>query len=203
MVGRPRKIPAYGRHKASGQAVVCINGRDVYLGKYGTPESYEKYHRLIAECFPKGPNSLAPATALAAPMGGDLTVVELVAAYWQHAKTYYVKNGRPTSEQTSLRLALRPLLELYGHADCRSFGPLALETVRTKMIEAGITRKRINQHVGRIRRMFKWGVSREIMPAGIYQALMTLEGLLNPHYSPFLRPFGCYVRRIPRNQGFS
>ncbi len=177
MVGRPRKIPAYGRHKASGQAVVCINGRDVYLGKYGTPERYEKYHRLIAECFPKGPNSLAPA-ALAPTIGGDLTVVELVAAYWQHAKTYYVKNGRPTSEQTSLRLALRPLLGLYGHADCRSFGPLALETVRTKMIEAGITRKRINQRVGRIRRMFKWGVSREIVPAATYQALMTLDGLL-------------------------
>ncbi len=60
MPGRPRKIPSYGRHKASGQAVVCINGRHVYLGKYGTPESYEKYHRLIAECFPKGQNLPAP-----------------------------------------------------------------------------------------------------------------------------------------------
>ena len=45
MVGRPRKIPSYGRHKASGQAVVCINGRDVYLGKYGTPESYRNRGR--------------------------------------------------------------------------------------------------------------------------------------------------------------
>jgi hypothetical protein len=72
MTGRPRKIPSYGRHKASGQATVCINGHDVYLVKYGTPESYEKYNRLIAEYFPKGPNSLAPAIALTQPMGGDL-----------------------------------------------------------------------------------------------------------------------------------
>ncbi len=178
MPGRPRKIPSYGRHKASGQAVVCINGHDVYLGRYGTPESYEKYNRIIAECFPRGPNVLAPATPFTQSNGKDLTVVELVAAYWQHAKIYYVKNGKATSEQTSIRLAFRPLLDLYGHTECCNFGPLALETVRAKMIEAGITRKRINQHVGRIRRMFKWAVSRELVHASTYQALMTLEGLL-------------------------
>ncbi len=94
MSGRPRNIPSYGRHKASGQAVVCINGRYVYLGKYATPESYEKYHWLIAEFFPKGPNLPAPAAALAPPTGGYITVVELVAAYWQHAKT-------PTSKATT------------------------------------------------------------------------------------------------------
>ena len=55
MPGRPRKIPSYCRHKASGQAVVRIDGNDEYLGTYGTPESYEKYHRLIAERFPNGP----------------------------------------------------------------------------------------------------------------------------------------------------
>jgi hypothetical protein len=104
--------------------------------------------------------------------------VELIAAYWQHAKTYYVKNGKATSEQTSICLAFRPLLELNGHSVCRRFGPLALESVRTKWIEAGTTRKRINQNVGRIRRMFKWGVSRELVPVTTYQSLMTLAGLL-------------------------
>ena len=42
MSGRPRNIPSYGRHKASGQAVVCINGRDVYLGKYGNAGKLRK-----------------------------------------------------------------------------------------------------------------------------------------------------------------
>ena len=77
--------------------------------------------------------------------------------------------ARPTSEQTSFRSALRPLNELYGHEACLRFGPLALETVRNKMIEAGITRKRINQHVGRIRRMFKWAVSKELIPVAAYK----------------------------------
>jgi integrase len=179
MSGRPRKIPSYTRHKASGQAVVRINNQDFYLGGYGTPVSYEKYHRLVAEHFPNGPEhggETSSITPLLRP-NGDLSVMELVAAYWLHAKEYYVKNGNPTSEQASLRLAFRPLLELYGHAECRNFGPLALAAVRNKMIETRITRKRINQHVGRIRRMFKWGVSREMLPADVFQALATLEGL--------------------------
>ena len=32
-------VPKYGRHKASGQAVVTLGGRDFYLGKHGTAAS--------------------------------------------------------------------------------------------------------------------------------------------------------------------
>ena len=33
------KLPAYRHHKASGQAVVTLNARDIYLGKHNSPES--------------------------------------------------------------------------------------------------------------------------------------------------------------------
>jgi hypothetical protein len=39
--------PVYRLHKSRGCAVVTINGRNFYLGKHGSPESYEKYSRLI------------------------------------------------------------------------------------------------------------------------------------------------------------
>jgi hypothetical protein len=47
----PRKThhPAYRLHKARGCAVVTIAGKDHYLGTHDTPESWEKYHRLVAE----------------------------------------------------------------------------------------------------------------------------------------------------------
>ena len=32
----PLRIPSYRLHKPSGQAVVTINGRDIYLGKYNS-----------------------------------------------------------------------------------------------------------------------------------------------------------------------
>ena len=41
--------PSYTLHKASGQAVVKIDGRSRYLGKYGSPESHAAYRRLVAE----------------------------------------------------------------------------------------------------------------------------------------------------------
>ena len=37
------KLPSYCQHKASGQAVVTLDGHDYYLGKHGTPRSREKY----------------------------------------------------------------------------------------------------------------------------------------------------------------
>ena len=174
MPGRPRKLPSYCHHKASGQAVVRIDGKDRYLGPYGSPASYEKYHRLISERFPHGPDS----SPLSHPSPGrDLTMIELMAGYWQHVVKYYVKNDKPTSEQNSIRAALKPIKELYGHEFCHRFGPLALRTVRNKMIDDGITRTRINQHVGRIRRMFKWAVANELLGVETYQTLTALDGL--------------------------
>jgi hypothetical protein len=47
----PRKssVPSYRLHKASGQARTIVNGRHVYLGKYGSPESRQQYARILAE----------------------------------------------------------------------------------------------------------------------------------------------------------
>ena len=44
-----RRLPSYRHHKPSGQAVVTVNGRDVYLGKYRSKESRAQYDRLIAD----------------------------------------------------------------------------------------------------------------------------------------------------------
>jgi len=38
------RVPSYGRHKPSGQAVVTLNGRDSYLGKWNT-----KANRRVAK----------------------------------------------------------------------------------------------------------------------------------------------------------
>ncbi|MEZ5939772.1 MAG: hypothetical protein R3C18_00170 [Planctomycetaceae bacterium] len=38
-----RRVPKYALHKATGQARVRIDGKDIWLGKYGTPESMERY----------------------------------------------------------------------------------------------------------------------------------------------------------------
>ena len=42
-------IPKYRRHKGTGQSFVQVNGKRHYLGKFGTPESKQRYSRFIAE----------------------------------------------------------------------------------------------------------------------------------------------------------
>jgi len=75
----PRRItvPIYRKHKVSGQAVVTIDGRDIYLGKHDTPESRERYDRTIAEWLANG-RCLPTST----DRGESLTIDELILAYW-------------------------------------------------------------------------------------------------------------------------
>ncbi|MCA9231188.1 MAG: hypothetical protein KDA57_11075 [Planctomycetales bacterium] len=40
-------VPKYRKHRASGQAVLTLNGRDYYLGPHGTKASRREYDRLI------------------------------------------------------------------------------------------------------------------------------------------------------------
>jgi hypothetical protein len=48
------RVPSYRRHKPTGQAVVTINGRDLYLGKWNSAASKDEYDRLIAEFLANG-----------------------------------------------------------------------------------------------------------------------------------------------------
>jgi hypothetical protein len=42
-----RALPSYRHHKPSGQAVVTLNGKDYYLGPWGTKTSRDAYDRLV------------------------------------------------------------------------------------------------------------------------------------------------------------
>jgi integrase len=106
-----------------------------------------------------------------------LTINKLLVTYWAHVQSYYIKDGRPTSEQDNIRQALRFVRPLYGHTPARDFSPLALKAVRQAMIEAGRCRSLINKDVCRVRSMFRWAVEHELMPLAVYQTLMTVAGL--------------------------
>jgi integrase len=165
-----QSVPKYRKHRASGQAVVTLNGRDHYLGPHGTKASRLEYDRLIGEWLANGRNSpRAPAQALC--------VVELIARYWKFASSYYCQNGRDTKVLPGIKCALRYLLIHYETTPAAEFGPLALKAVRQRMVDDGHCRRYINDHVDRIRRMFKWAVAEQVLPVETYQALATVAGL--------------------------
>ncbi len=163
-------LPKYRKHRASGQAVVTLNGRDHYLGPHGTQVSKRKYDCLIGEWLQNNRNPIFAPT-------DSPTIVELCARYWQYAKGYYVKDGKCTGENPSIRIALRFLREWYGKSPAAEFGPLALKNLRQRMIDENHSRNYVNSQIGRIKRMFKWAVAEELVPPAVYQALAALPGL--------------------------
>lgn len=165
-------VPKYRRHRGSGQALVVLNGREHYLGGYGSPASRAEYNRLTGQW----------SAAQRAPLStvetrGGYTVIEVIAAYLQLAQKYYRKHGEQTSEYTSILHALKFVRPDYGRTLAVQFGLLALIAVMEKMIDAGLARTLINRNAGRIRRVFRWAASREMVDASVYVALKTVAGL--------------------------
>ena len=170
MRGPSKTPPKYRKHKRSGQAIVTLDGKDFYLGPHGTKASEAEYDRLIGEWLTNGRRLPTEGPTV-------LSVSELIVAYWSFSKSYYVKNGKPTDELASIKIALKHTRKLYGKQSVADFGPLALESVRQVMIERGNSRGYVNKNVNRIRRMFKWGVAKQLVPPATYQALQALDGL--------------------------
>lgn len=167
------RLPKYRRHKGSGLAVVTLGGRQVYLGRHGTAASRQAYRRAVAEFVAAGGRNPQPAGP--AP---DFSVVELIAAYWQHAEKHYVQqDGQPTSELACVRAAMRFLRSLYGDTPTARFGPLALKAVRATMTEANLSRRTINGYVDRVKRAVRWAVAAELVPPAVYHGLQAVEGL--------------------------
>jgi integrase len=179
--------PAYRRHSQSGDSFVQLSGERIYLGRFGSKETKQEYDRCVAAWIANGRRPRrAAATA-------DLSITELIADYWEHARAYYVKPvlnadrtpkiddqgkplTRPTSEQESIHQAL-PLKKLYGSTAAAEFGPLALKSVREAMVKLGWCRSNINKQVLRIKQMFKWSVAAERVPASVHHGLQAVPGL--------------------------
>ncbi|MBN1852100.1 MAG: site-specific integrase [Pirellulales bacterium] len=167
---RSLRVPKYRRHRASGQAVVTLNGKDHYLGKWKSAASRAAYQQLTSQWLANGGRD--PDLEI-----HGITLVEVIAKYVRYAKSYYRKDGKITREATIIADALRVVNELYGRTLANEFGPLALKVVRDHMIHKGWSRKYINKQIDRIRRMFKWAAGEEIVSASIYDSLRCVPGL--------------------------
>jgi integrase len=165
-----KALPKYQKHRGSSQAVVTLCGVDYYLGPHGSKSSKLQYDRLIAEWLRNG-RRLHPA-------GESITMVELCARYLRFAKAYYQKDGRCTKVAPAVKACIKYLKDWYGREQAADFGPLALKTVRQRMVEDGLSRRYVNDHTARIKRMFKWAVGEQLIPPATWQALSAVPGLV-------------------------
>ncbi|MFK7821622.1 MAG: hypothetical protein AB8G99_23115, partial [Planctomycetaceae bacterium] len=115
-----------------------------------------------------------------------ITVGSVTLLYFNHAKDYYRKNGRPTSEVGRIRAALKFLNQMHADTLIEDFGPRALKSIQQLMVETPVVRKNkagevvssrtrarsaINKNVRRIVAMFKWATEQELCSGERYQKL--------------------------------
>jgi hypothetical protein len=104
-------------------------------------------------------------------------VVEVISRYLTFARGYYRRNGKPSRYVEDIKPTLKMLRETYGRTAAIEFGPLALKSLRHKMIRKGWARRYVNENVDHIRRLFKWAASEQLIPSAVHDALRTVEGL--------------------------
>lgn len=170
-MARPKNpVPKYLHYKPRDLARVRVNGKDIYLGKYNSPESKKEYQRIIAEL------EAQPAAAVTSKKG--ITFAELIEAFFVYADKHYRDgDGNPTSEIGWLEESTELAVELYGHTPAAEFGPKALKALRQQWIKQDYARTTVNARVNRLRRIFKWAASEELVPISAYTALTTVTGL--------------------------
>ena len=176
-MARSRNLtPSYLLHSASGRARLKWTDRSgvrqerLLPGKFGSPESLAAKARLELEI------ASSPTGSLASP--DNLTLAELFAAYLDHASQHYRKpDGTPTSELSVIKIAMRAFRELYAEKPVHEFGPLCVKAARQNWANENHTRTECNRRVKIIKRILKWGVSEELVPAAAYQAVATVSGL--------------------------
>ena len=191
--------PSYRRHKSTNQAVVSFLGKKIYLGPYGSEKSHERYQEILKQWEKArhqqqqskkadewaGGKSKQVVDAITKDslrakrrVGKPISIAELILVYRRHTHSYYRKDGEVTREAGAIDDALRILRKHHGLTFVTNFGPVALGKLRDAMIdELDWSRKYINKQVNRIRAMFSWAASQEIVDAEIPLTLKTLSGL--------------------------
>jgi integrase len=200
-MSRPRKWPpTIQLHKPSGQARCRIDGRDVYLGRHGSPEAAAEYARVVAECER---TRTPPASRSAAPCR---SVADVVAEWWSRESPRLSERG---GERARHRDALAPLLRLFGDLDAATLdaermeewqlavaagswmNPEERERRRKRRQPIGWCRNVVARHRARVLSVWRWAERRKLLPAGSWGALRA---------APALSEADARVRRTPRRK---
>ena len=170
-MGRPRKAKPDYRYHVSGQAVVTLAQKDFYLGEFNSPESHAKYLSLVAEYQANGFRAPDQSTH---QIDEAVTIAGMVEDFKANGLRRLASSGNHRKAFENLATLL---VDEHGPEPAAEFGPRKLEEIRSLLIASGNCRRYANEQTGRIRRIFKWAVSRELIDANQLVALEALENL--------------------------
>ena len=174
-----RKPPKLCRHKNS--AFIYVRKKQVYLGKWGSDEAQAAYDRYLIEWAKNG------GVARLSQPSDRVLLVELVNAFLADYKARPVKSVPDlySYDQVSVRLA-----KLFPDYLAEDFRVRDLELFRDSFKKAGFqcggkkkeySRTYLNKITNRVKAIFRWGVSKDLIPAETAQRLNYLVPLRQGH----------------------
>lgn len=159
--------PTYRRHTSRDRAFVEYAGKRHYLpGPYKSPESVAAYRAFLRQ---------HDFLELEGCADKPRYVQGLAMRFMQWAENTYPHGTR--SEWMNCRCAVNHLLELDASTLIANYGPGRLKALQKHLADAKQSRNYLNAVCSRVKRMFKWGVSEELVPGPIYFALSTVPGI--------------------------
>lgn len=176
-------------HTGQERMRVHVHGKpkDIVLGPIGSEQAKARYRQLVADMERNGRVYVPPAKP-----AEPLTVDDVIGRFWLHAEAEYDQAGR---EPENFRRSLAPVVSLYGPTPARTFGPKCLKALQQAMASGswmtdeerksyekrrrpiGWCRNVVNRRITRVKTVWKWAESEELVPAGSYHQLCTVRGL--------------------------
>jgi site-specific recombinase XerD len=96
----------------------------------------------------------------------------LISAYRKWAlKHYRHADGSQTGTAENMRPLMRRLRQWYGTVPVSEFRPLAFKDAIKRLIGEGLSISTVNNHISRIKHLFRWGVSEELVPVATREAI--------------------------------
>lgn len=174
-----RKVPTQPkRDKSTNRAFVRWRGKKKYFGTWGSIEAA----RQFAAWYLVASSEKAPILDDVRPL-----VANCVNAFIRWARGYYTTDGKPNGEFANLMASASILIRLgYGADLADEFGPKRLLEIQATLSSEKsdknpqrlkYARTTINSHVHRIRRVFRWCASREMIPASVVTGLEMVPSL--------------------------
>jgi integrase len=182
--------PTYKTQTAKGTlyAYSRVNGRKVALGRAGTPVTLAKLSRLQAEWDATRHEFERADTT-------RLTVAEVAERFIQYESDRTAAGLITDKTLHAARTAANAVVFEPEHAmtPAATFGPKSLRAIQTRLratpcddrrgrysggrTPPSLSRGEVNRRVNLIRRMFRWAICEELVPASVLTALETVPGL--------------------------
>ena len=164
------RIPKYRRHSSRDRAFIEHNGRRRMLpGAFNSSESLDAYAELMKSIMA----GETPDETNSGPRGTLRTPLKRLALEWLD----YLERTGMESEHQHAKGLLSCILKCDANRPASRFTPSRLLATREIMVDLDWSRVYVNDQVNRLRRMFRWGVERELVPGNAWRDLQAVTGI--------------------------